>query len=372
MDFIKGADVSSLLEVEQCGGVFRDSGKEQDALVILRRYGFNWIRLRLWNDPYSEKGESYGGGLCDLVSVLALAQRATRLGMKWLLDIQYSDFWTDPGCQTVPKTWRNLDERALEDVVYQYTRSVLHSCRTAGVLPDMVQVGNELTGGLLWPTGQLWSEDGSPRWETASRYLSAGIRAVREESPAARTVIHLDHGGKNMLYRDWFDHYFALGGDCDIIGLSFYPCWHGKMADLSANMNDLALRYKKDMVIVEAGTAFTSENYAAHEGLAESCRKGPTAAPSMAELLEYPMTLQGQTAYIRDLTATIRTVPENRGKGFFWWEPAWIPVPGSGWAKRPGWEYIEKQGPEGNEWANQTLFDFDGNVLPTLAVIRDL
>lgn len=365
MDFIKGADVSSLLEVECCGGIFRDNDEQLDALSILKRYGINWVRLRLWNDPYSERGEDYGGGICDLAAVLTLAQRARRLGMKWLLDLHYSDFWTDPGCQTVPKSWRGLDEQALAKAVYQYTRFVLESCRIAGVTPDMVQVGNELTGGLLWPTGKI------PNWENICHYLSAGVRAVREEAPKAKVVIHLDHGGKNLMYRDWFDHYFQLGGECDIIGLSFYPCWHGKMADLESNMNDLALRYGKDLVVIEAGTAFTAESYAAYECLDETCRKGPTATDGMADQLEYPMTLHGQTAYIQDLMSAIRSVPAGKGKGFFWWEAAWLPVPGSSWAKRPGWEYVGRQGPIGNEWANQTLFDFRGNVLPALAAIRD-
>lgn len=364
-DWIKGVDISSLLEVERCGGTFRDGGKPMDALEILKQYGVNYVRLRLWNDPIDENGEDYGGGVCDLPTVLTLAGRARKAGMKWLLDIQYSDFWTDPGCQTLPKTWRGLDEWGLENAVYRYTQDVLCACRSAGVTPDMVQVGNELTGGLLWPTGQL------PHWENICRYLSAGVRAVQEEAPDTRTIIHLDHGGKNEMYRDWFDHYFTLGGDCDFIGLSFYPCWHGKMRDLAANMQDLALRYKKDLVVIEAGTAFTSESYAAYEGLDESSRKGPTAGAEMAGDLEYPMTLDGQAAYIRDLMREIRAVPENRGKGFFWWEPCWLPVPGSSWAKRQGWEYAGKQGPEGNEWANQTLFDFDGGALPTLAVIRD-
>jgi len=371
MDLIKGADISSLLEVERCGGTFRDGDQRLDALEILKRYGMNWVRLRLWNDPYDASGAEYGGGTCDLAAVLTLAGRAKRMGMKWLLDLQYSDFWTDPGCQALPKAWRKLDERGLEEAVYRYTRDVLCACRAADAVPDMVQVGNELTGGLLWPTGQLWQE-GQSRWDCAVRYLSAGVRAVREEAPQARTVIHLDHGGKNLMYRDWFNHYFWHGGDCDIIGLSFYPCWHGKMPDLAGNMNDLALRYGRDLLVIEAGTAFTSASYAAYEGLDESHRKGPTAGADMQETLEYPMTVEGQTAYIRDLMKAICAVPQNRGKGFFWWEPAWLPVPGSGWAKKPGWEYIGKQGPEGNEWANQTLFDFDGNALPTLAAIRDL
>jgi len=365
MNFIKGADLTSLPEVERCGGVFRDGGKPEDAVGILKRYGINWARLRLWNDPFNEKGEDYGAGVCDLPTVLALARRMKNAGLKWLLDFHYSDFWADPGKQTVPKAWRSLDETGLERAVYRYTRDVLCACRASGVTPDMVQVGNELTNGLLWPTGK------TPHWETICRYLSAGVRAVREESPEAQVMIHLDNGGNNGLYREWFDHYFRLGGDCDIIGLSYYPFWHGEMASLSANMNDISSRYGKDIVVVETSMGFTMDCYAEWEGLAAADRKGAATRPALVEKIDYPMTPQGQADYTADLLEAIRKVPEGRGRGFFWWEPAWIPVKGSGWAKRPGWEYVRETGPGGNEWANQALFDFDGNALPALAVIRD-
>ena len=366
MEFIKGFDISSLLEVERCGGVFRDGGEALDALEILRRYGANWVRLRLWNDPYDEHGEDYGAGVCDLPVVLTLARRAKNAGMRWLLDFHYSDFWADPGKQTVPKAWRHLGERELDGAIYQYTKDVLAACRAAGVEPDMVQVGNELTNGLLWPAGR------TPHWEAICRYISAGVRAVREEIPGAKIMVHLDNGGNHQLYREWFDHYFQLGGDCDVIGLSYYPFWHGTLADLSANMNDIAPRYGKDLVVVETSMGFTMEDYAAREGLADLPRKGAATRPALVEGLPYPMTPRGQADFTFDLLETIRRVPENRGLGFFWWEPAWLPVPGSGWANEAGWAYVHERGPGGNEWANQTLFDFDGNALPTLAAIRDL
>lgn len=365
MDMIKGVDISSLLEVERCGGVFRDGGEELDALTILRRYGVNWVRLRLWNDPYSETGEEYGGGGCDMAAVLTLARRAKRLGMKWLLDFHYSDFWADPGKQTVPKAWQGLDEAGLEASVYRYTRDVLRSCREAGIAPDMVQVGNEVTNGLLWPTGK------TPNWETICRYISAGVRAVREEASQARVMVHLDNGGNHALYREWFDHYFALGGDCDVIGLSYYPFWHGSLADLAANMNDIAPRYGKDLVVVETSMGFTMDSYAVYEGLAAGERKGMATRPELVRKIDYPMTPQGQADFTADLLQVIRNVPEERGAGFFWWEPAWLPVPGSGWANRAGWEYVHENGPGGNEWANQALFDYDGNAQPALKVIRD-
>lgn len=363
MEFIKGADVSSLLEVERCGGVFRDGGEPMDALEILKNYGFNYVRLRLWNDPYNENGEDYGAGICDLATVLALAQRAKALGMKWLLDIHYSDFWADPGKQTVPKAWQGIKEQELTEVVYQYTRYVLQSCRLAGVLPDMVQTGNELSSGLLWPSGKFGN------WDNICRYVSTGIRAVREEAPQTRTIVHLDNGGKNELYREWFDNFFSRGGDCDIIGLSFYPFWHGRMSGLAANMNDIAVRYQKDLIVVEAGMGFTMEDYTARQGGGEW--KGMATTQELVEKIEYPMTPEGQCVYVRELMETVRDIPDGRGKGFFWWEPAWLPVPGTGWAKRAGWEYVHEKGPGGNEWANQALFDYDGNALPSLAVIRD-
>ncbi len=365
MEFIKGFDVSSLLEAERCGGRFRDAGGSGDALAILGRHGANWVRLRLWNDPYDGAGEDYGGGVCDLAVVLELARRAKKAGLAWLLDLHYSDFWADPGKQTVPKAWRGLDEAGLEAAVYRYTRDVLCACRAAGVEPGMVQVGNEVTNGLLWPTGK------TPNWGTICRYVTAGVQAVREEAPKARVMVHLDNGGNNPMYREWFDHYFGLGGDCDVIGLSYYPFWHGSLADLSANMDDLAVRYGRDLIVVETSMGFTMDDYAAREGLAAPERKGAATRPELVEKIDYPMTPQGQADFTSDLLEAIRRVPEGRGRGFFWWEPAWLPVPGSGWARRSGWEYVREKGPGGNEWANQALFDFDGNALPALSVIRD-
>ena len=365
MDFIKGFDVSTLLEVERRGGIFRDGEKAGDALAILKRYGGNWIRLRLWNDPYDARGKDYGAGICDLGTVLILAERAKRAGMNWLLDIHYSDFWADPGKQTAPKAWRDFDEDSLENAVYQYTRNVLQACRAAGAPPGMVQVGNEVTNGLLWPTGKV------PNWDTLYRYVKAGVRAVREELPRASVMIHLDNGGRNDLYRTWFDRYFQSGGECDIIGLSYYSFWQGSMEGLAANLNDLALRYGKNLIVAETSIAFTLEDYAEKERLDAKDRKGAAATARLSAQVPYPMTPQGQADYTADLLSVLRDVPEGRGKGFFWWEAAWIPVPGVGWANPSGWEYVHEKGPGGNEWANQALFDYDGNVLPALAVIRD-
>lgn len=363
MQYIKGFDLSTLPEVERCGGKFYDNGVEKDALLILKEHGANWLRLRIWNDPYTADGRSYGAGVCDLPVLLGMARRAKVQGLDWLLDFHYSDFWADPGKQTTPKAWQGMDAAQLEQAVYQYTTDVLCACRANHTVPGMVQVGNEITNGLLWPTAK------APNWDNIARFVKAGVRAVRDFDPGIRVMIHLDRGGSQDIYREWFDHFFANGGDCDVIGLSFYSYWHGTLAELQANMAAVAERYGKELVVVETSIAFSNESYAHKEQLDDAHRKGCALRQELIDRAGFEVSPQGQAAFTRRLLDVIDSVPLCRG--FFWWEPAWIPVPGSGWAEEPGWQYVHEQGPGGNEWANQTLFDYDGNTLPALDVIRD-
>ena len=364
---IKGMDLSTLLEVEARGGRFTDHGTPRDAMEILKSYGMNLVRLRLWNNPYSPQGEPYGAGGCDLPRVMTLARRAKNLGVDWMLCLHYSDFWADPGKQYPPKAWQDLDEADLENAVYNYTRAVLTVLREADLLPSWVAVGNELSNGLLWPLGR------TPNYKNIARFVSAGILAVRETAAAAKVMIHLDNGGNNQLYRTWFDRYLDNGGaDFDCIGMSYYPFWHGTMSELSANMDDIALRYHKDLFVAELSTGFTLEDYQQYEKLPSEQRRGPAANARLAELVSYPMTPEGQCGFFQAIGQVLRQVPEERGKGFICWEPAWIPVPGSHWATAAGAEYIHERRPGGNEWANQALFDYDGRSLPVLESIRAL
>lgn len=366
MEYIKGADLSTLLEVERAGGKFYDEGRERELYDILAGYGINYVRLRLWNDPYAPDGRPYGAGTDDLPTVIELAKRAKAHKMKVLLDCHYSDFWADPGKQLLPKAWRGMTVKELERAVYDYTADTLESMERAGATPDMVQIGNEVTNGFMWPYAK------KPEYDNIARFISAGIRAVRRADPAIQVMLHLDNGGRNDLYREWFDNYTKRGEDFDIIGLSYYPFWHGTMAALKNNMDDLAARYRKDLVIAEVSMGFTMEDYAGYEKLAPDARKGMATTPELAAGIGHPMTPEGQCDFLRDLFEIIDGVPDGRGKGFFYWEPAWIPVKGSEWATPAALEYTGEQGPGGNEWANQALFDYDGNALPSLAVIRDL
>lgn len=363
---IRGVDVSTLLEVEAHGGRFYDDGREGDALEIMKRHGVNLVRLRIWNDPFSEDGQSYGAGGNDLQATLKLAERVRALGLPWMVDFQYSDFWADPGKQRVPKAWRGLNAHDMAEAVYAFTRHSLLEMSKRDLLPEYVQVGNEVTNGLLWPLGK------APNFENIALFISAGIRAVRETAPVCKVMIHLDNGGNNALYRDWFDSYLLAGGaDFDLIGLSYYPFWHGRMSDLQSNMNDLARRYGKDMIIVETASGFTLSDYQRYEQLSDDHRKGMCATPALAAGIDYPMTPEGQKRFLEDLSEVIAGTAGGHGLGFVYWEPAWLPVPGSGWANDSSLLYIEEKGPGGNEWANLCLFDYEGNALPALKAISD-
>ena len=365
MKFVKGMDLSTLLELERCGAKYYDNGEERDLLAIMKSYDVDTIRIRLWNDPWSETGESYGAGENDLKTSLEIAKRVTAAGFGVLLNFHYSDFWADPGKQIKPKAWADYGVKELEQAVYDYTLESMRTFLDAGANITMVQVGNELSNGLLWPEGKV------PNYDNIATFVNAGIRAVRKADAAIPVMIHLDNGGNNALYREWFDNFTKRGEDFEIIGLSYYPFWHGSLQMLNDNMNDIAERYGKDLVIAEVSMGYTMEDYKNYEKLSDEERKGYATRPALVEKIEYPMTKQGQYDFMEDFLNRISHIKGGKGKGFFYWEPAWIPVPGSGWATPASLKYMNDPGPCGNEWANQALFDYDGNALPTLSLIRD-
>lgn len=371
MRYVKGMDLSTLLELDRLGAKYYDEGNERDILDIMKDYDVDTIRLRIWNDPWGKDHESYGAGENDVPTTLEIAKRVSEKGFGVLMNFHYSDFWADPGKQIKPKAWEGMTVAELTQAVYDFTFDTMELFKKEGVNITMVQVGNELSNGLLWPEGKIDVDAGIGEYDNIAKFVSAGIRAVRKSNPDIPVMIHLDNGGNNELYRRWFDNYVARGEDFDLIGLSYYPFWHGTMDQLMNNMNDIAERYHKDLIIAEVSMGYTMEDYKAYEKLSDSERKGYATRPALVEKIEFPMTREGQADFMRTLLARLETVAEHRARGFFWWEPAWIPVPGSGWATPASLEYMNDPGPCGNEWANQALFDYDGNVLPTLEVIRD-
>ncbi|WP_017470790.1 glycoside hydrolase family 53 protein [Amphibacillus jilinensis] len=361
--FIFGGDVSMLEEVESLGGVFYEAGIEKDPLEIMSDNGMNYVRLRLWVDPYDSQGNPYGGGTNDLETTIALAKRAKAEGMNILLDFHYSDFWADPGKQNKPKAWQGLSYSQLLQEVYQYSRGVIEAMYNEGVMPSMVQVGNEITSGMLWDEGKVG--DGLDDFTQLGELLSAGIAGIKDAAPQSdeiEIVLHIDHGGDNQLYRWWFDSITEQNVDFDIIGLSFYPFWHGTMGELHYNLNDISRRYQKDVLIVETSYAFTLED---GDGFGNSFYVNEESIGG------YPATPNGQADFIRDLREIIDDVPNNRGRGIIWWEPTWLPVEGAHWGTEAGKLYNNDTGLLSNPWDNQTLFDFEGNLLSSVAVFTE-
>ena len=323
MKFVKGMDLSTLMELEKCGAKYYDDGKEAELLEIMKKYDVDTIRIRLWNDPWSKTGESYGAGENDLPTSLAIAKRVTEAGFGVLLNFHYSDFWADPGKQFKPKAWADYTVEKLEQAVYDYTLETMCTFLENSVNITMVQVGNELSNGLLWPEGKV------PNYDNIARFVNAGIRAVRaaEEKLGEKipVMIHLDNGGNNALYREWFDNFTRRGEAFEIIGLSYYPFWHGTLQMLTDNMNDIAERYGKDLIVAEVSMGYTMEDYKSYEKLRDEQRKGYATRPELVEKIEYPMTVRGQYDFMEDFLNRISHIKGNKGRGFFYWEPAWIP-----------------------------------------------
>lgn len=356
-DFIKGADVSMLAEVEKHGGKFFDEhGNPQDAMAILKENGFNYIRLRLWVDPKDADGKPYGGGNNDLATTIELAKRAKANGMKFLLDYHYSDFWTDPARQNKPKAWASMNIDQLTEAVYQHTKTTMDAFAKAGVLPDMVQVGNEINGGMLWPEGKSWGQNGG-EFDRLAGLLNAGIKAVKEHGDQIKIMLHLAEGTKNDTFIWWFDEITKRKVPFDIIGLSYYIYWNGPMNALQYNMDDISKRYDKDLIVVEAAYGYTTAN-------CDNAENNFTSKE--ADDAGYPATVQGQANYLHDLLQVVTKVPEGRGKGVFYWEPAWLPTPGATWATKAGMKYNSDDWKEGNARENQSLFDCQGKVLPSI------
>ncbi len=348
-DFIKGIDVSMLYQIEENGGKFYDNGIEKDPLEILKNHGVNWIRLRVWNDPFDETGQPFGGGNCDYVKITKIAQRAKSLGLKVCLDFHYSDWWADPGKQNKPKAWKNLKGTSLVKEVSNFTFKVLDYMKKNNALPDMVQLGNEVNNGFLWPDGQLIGVNVGG-FDGFVKLLNAGISSVRRVSRSIKIAIHLSDGGNNSLYRWFFEEITRRKVDFDVIGVSYYPYWHGTLDELRANLNDISQRYNKDVAILETAYAWTLQDIDGHPNI---------FGGDMEIMGGYKATIQGQATAIRDIMEVVAQVPNGRGLGIFYWEGCWIPVKGAGW----------KEG-EGNPWENQALFDFNGNTLPSLDVFN--
>jgi len=313
-DFAIGADLSFLRQAETNGTVFKDGGEAKPGLQIFKDHGYTWIRLRLFHSPERLPN--------NLAYTIASAQDAQKLGFKFLLDLHYSDTWADPAKQTMPKAWDGKSHEELVQAVFEYTRDSVAAFRDAGVLPDMVQIGNEITPGMLWPDGRL-----PANWKNFSELLKAGIRGVdagRGTNARPRIMIHIDRGGDWRTTKWFFDKLNSFGVDYDVIGQSYYPWWHGSLLDLRENLNFMATTYKKDIILVEVAYCWRPTEY--------RNRSGP-----------FPETPEGQKEFLDEVNRLVLNTPDHRGIGIFWWEPA---VTGG--------------------LRSRAYFDNDGNALPVI------
>jgi arabinogalactan endo-1,4-beta-galactosidase len=295
---ILGADISSLKKSEDKGGTYRDAdGTQADALQILKRHGLNYARLRVWVDP----ADGYHGK----EELLGMARRLRSLGIRLLVDFHYSDNWADPGKQFKPAAWGQLSFEQLTQALYDHTFDVCSSLVAQGTPPDMVQVGNEINAGMLWPDGDYNHMD------NLAALLKAGYRAVKDCSPSTLVMLHIAEGGDNDLARWWFDNMTRREVPFDIIGISYYPFWHGTLAQLQQNLNDISARYARDVIVVETAYAFTDQE---DDTL-------PNILNTSMVIPGYPFTPEGQRAMLRDVPpcqGTVGTqlipVPETPGR----------------------------------------------------------
>ena len=370
-DFYRGMDASAVLALENSGVKYYNfDGEKQDVFMTLAQAGVNYIRLRVWNDPYDENGNGYGGGNNDVATAIALGQRATKYGMKVCIDFHYSDFWADPKKQFVPKAWEGMDIEEKSDALYNFTLESLTQLLDAGVDVGMVQIGNEINNGMSGETDPA----------NIRKLLTAGSKAVREAAVNSGKEILVAVHYTNIDDMKKLDT--LLTGlqvkeiDYDIVGLSFYPYWHGTMDDLKNAITHIRNTYGKKVYVAENAYCYTAED---GDGSANSVE----GTDDLAE--GYSASVQGQANEVRDVCAA---ASEAGAEGVFYWEGTWIPVGpadadnsnlwekyGSGWASSYASGYDPKDAGQyygGCSWDNQAMFDFTGHPLASLNVFKYL
>jgi arabinogalactan endo-1,4-beta-galactosidase len=313
-----GADLSWLKQAEDAGVVLKDDGEPKPGLQIFRDHGYNWIRLRLFHTPTELPN--------DLEYTLAMAKEAKARGFKILLNFHYSDTWADPGKQYIPSAWENLSADELVDAVFEYTRETIVAFREAGVMPDMVQHGNEVIGGMLWPHGKI-----PENWDRFAALVKAGIDgmdAAVGDAHRPEVMVHIDRAADLPATRWFFDKFHTYGIDYDVIGQSYYPWWHGSLLDMRENFAFMANTYNKDIILVEVAYNWYPMEY-------------------IGKRAPFPESPEGQAEFLDEVNRIVMNTPNNRGQGIFWWEPVW-----------PGGR------------GSRGMFDYEGNALPSVAVFN--
>ncbi len=378
-DFAFGVDCSSLYDVERTGGRFYgEDGKEEDVFKILKDGGANYARFRLWVDPFDKDGKSYGGGINDISTDIYLAKRAQAAGLKVLIDFHYSDSWADPSKQWAPKAWMKLSsigkpsvtERTQYKRVGDFTGHALNAFKNAGVTVNAVQIGNETNNGMAGAT--------SATSKFFADMISSGVATAKSVFSDIKTIVHLTNVSNPKSVYQVYNNLKERKVDWDVCGLSYYPFWHGSRENLQEVMNTCAETYEKEVMIVETSWGYTDEGAPFCNNQFSSEKFGLTGG--------YVTSAQGQATELSDLVDCLSKVPNQKGTGLFYWEPAWLPTNGSGWVTKKG-AFYNDNGYDATKasdlakyddsycyssWANQALFDYTGKVLPSYKTYKHI
>ena len=393
-DFITGADVSSFLSLINSGAKFYDAdGNEltnQEFFDLLASGGTNYIRLRVWNDPYDADGNGYGGGNNDLEAAKVMGQYATKAGMKVLIDFHFSDFWADPAKQQAPKAWSDMTHDEKLEAISKYTTESLKYLLDNGVDVGMVQIGNETTNGFC---GETYKSNG---WDKVSELFNSGCKAVRsvsaEYNKDIQIALHFTNPERGN-YPSIAKNLNTYGVDYDVFASSYYPYWHGTLSNLTSTLKTVADTYGKKVMVAETSWATTLEDGDGHDN---TVRVGSNDDNTSKEQLRYDFSVQGQANEIAAVAQAVKNVGDS-GIGLFYWEAAWIPVQyaydedgnvlsdvvesnkaaweanGSGWASSYAGEYDADDAGKwygGSAVDNQSWFGFDGKALDTVNIYK--
>lgn len=364
-----GIDLSSLDELEKLKIKYYHKGQEIDPFVFFSNEShIKMVRIKLWHNPYDLNGNPYGGGTNDLACFLRLAKRAKEAGMDIVLALHYSDFWADPSRQKCPKAWEDLSFNEVLERVYEYTKETLEIIKNDGIDLKAIQVGNEITHGMIYPYGEIYDSNGEKEFNEKngggfkghSSLLKQGIKACKEVFPKALTIIHLEHSGSHDMQDYYFDKLLQYGVEFDVIGESYYPFWHGPIKMMIDNVTKLMNKYHKKVWIVEMGYEFRESLYPHerddfHEGEDDEFIVG-----NIAGRIPFPFTKEGQKDYLDYL---LKECKKAKIDAVFYWEPCWIYLENNGWASDAGQIYcnLEPTKPK-NDWCHETLFDFEGKA----------
>lgn len=382
-DFIGGVDISSYRALKDSGVKYYDfAGNELDDagfFKLLKDSGINYVRIRVWNNPYDASGNGYGGGNNDLQKAVDMGKLATEAGMRVLIDFHYSDFWADPAKQKAPKAWADMTIAEKTAAVKDYTMNSLNTLLDAGADVGMVQVGNETNNGIA-------GESGLENANTTAIFR-AGCEAIQQveqgRNREIKAVVHFANPEKQN-YMTYADELAKAGVEYDVFASSYYPYWHGTLDNLKNQLNAITENYGKEVMVAETSWATSLED---SDGHANTVREGNNDAG-----MDYDFSLYGQAKELREVINAVAEM--DKGIGVFYWEPAWIPVKvydenaenaanvlaenkaawekyGSGWAASYAKEYDPEDAGKwygGSAIDNQALFDASGHPLETLKI----